>query len=308
MMKQSLKTLKSYIINVSSCIVFVLAFAALQYQVIQKVEFRLTNYLIPFVVGTVFGILITRIRFLELRYKTEKELVVEKNRQIHSYVGTIVHDLRSPVSAIYGLTKLLLDEKDNSLNPEQKEFMGLINSSASTILENITIILDNTKLERGIGPEHMERGNPYYTINSTIDKHLVLAIQKSISIQRLIDKNLPEVNYDKDILDRALSNLISNAIKYSPQNTQISIYTELIADRLNLVVKDEGLGMTEEDLSHMFEEFHKLSSKPTGGEASSGLGLSVARKLVQQIGGEILAESAGKNKGSTFRIGLKIVV
>lgn len=181
----------------------------------------------------------------------------------------------------------------------------MINVSASSILENIALILDNTKLEKGIGPDHIENGNPYYTINSAIDKHLVLAIQKSISIQRPIDKNLPEVQYDKDILVRVVSNLISNAIKYSPQNTRIKIYTELFADRLDLVVKDDGLGMTEEDHSHLFEEFGKLSARPTAGEASSGLGLSIAMKLAKQIVGDIIAESPGKNQGSTFRIGLK---
>jgi signal transduction histidine kinase len=64
--------------------------------------------------------------------------------------------------------------------------------------------------------------------------------------------------------------------------------------------------MTEEDLTHLFEEFRKLSARPTAGEASSGLGLSVAMKLIKQIGGEIYAESAGKNQGSIFRIGLKL--
>lgn len=287
------------------CTIMVLAFAAVQYQIIQGVEFNLVNYLIPFIVGSIFGFLITRIKIFQHKYKAEKELVIEKNNQIYSYLGTIVHDLRSPVAAIYSLSELVLDEKAK-LNPEQIEYITLINVSASSILENIALILDNTKLEKGMGPDHLENGNPYFTINSTIDKHLVLAIQKSISIQRLIDKNLPEVQYDKDILDRVLSNLISNAIKYSQQNTQIKIYSELIADRLELVVKDEGLGMTEEDVAHLFEEFRKLSARPTGGEGSSGLGLSVAMKLAKQIGGEILAESAGKNQGSTFRVGLKL--
>jgi two-component system, sensor histidine kinase and response regulator len=304
-MKLFLKSIKFYIVNISLCVVMVLAFAAVQYQVIQDVEFSLTNYVIPFVVGSIFGFLITRIQLLEKKYKSEKETVLDKNKQIHSYLGTIVHDLRSPISAIYSLT-LIFQEEDDKLTSDQKVYLGLIRASASSILENIASILDNTKLEKGIGPDNIEKGNPYYTINSTIDKHLVLAIHKSISIQRLIDKNLPEVEYDKDILDRVISNLISNAIKYSPQNTQIKIYTELFANRLDLVVKDEGLGMTQEDLSHLFEEFRKLSARPTAGEASSGLGLSVAMKLIKQIGGEIYAESAGQNQGSTFRIGLKI--
>jgi len=304
-MKNMQSSLRYYLIYMGSCVIVVIAFAAIQYQIIQGVEFSLMNYIIPFIVGSIFGYLITHIKLLQKKYKAEKDLVLEKNKQIHSYLGTIVHDLRSPVAAIFSLTEIVLDEKDK-LDPEQREYIGLINVSASSILENISLILDNAKLEKGMGPDHLENGNPYFTINSTIDKHLVLAIQKSISIQRLIDKNLPEVQYDKDILDRVVSNLISNAIKYSPQNTQIKVYTELFADRLNLVVKDEGLGMTEEDLAHLFEEFKKLSARPTAGEASSGLGLSVAMKLVKQIGGEIYAESAGKNQGSTFRIGLKL--
>jgi signal transduction histidine kinase len=304
-MKKTLNSLSGYPLNMGLCIVTVVICAAVQYQIIQGVKFQLINYLIPFLVGSIFGFLITRVQVLQNKYKTEKEIVLIKNKQIHSYLGTIVHDLRSPVAAIVSLTEIILEEKDK-LDPLQEEYLGMINTSASSILENIALILDNTKMEKGIGPDNMERGNPYYTINSTIDKHLALAIRKSISIHRLVDKNLPEVQYDKDILDKVISNLISNAIKYSEPHTQIRIYTELLTNRLDLVVKDEGLGMTQEDLSHMFKEFHKLSARPTAGEDSTGLGLAVAKKLVKQIGGEIFAESAGKNQGSTFTIGLKI--
>ena len=295
----------NYVKVMGICTTVVLAFAVVQYQLIQGVEFKLLNYMIPFIVGNIFGFLISRIMILQKEYKLEKEIVIEKNKQIHSYLGTIVHDLRSPISAILGLNELILDEKDN-LDAEQLQYLGLIHASACSILENIGLILDNTKLEKGIGPENLEFGNPFFTINSTLDKHLVLAIKKSISIQRLIDRNLPDVQYDKDILDRVMSNLISKAIKYSPHNTQIRVYSELFADRLELVVRDEGLGLTKEDLSHLFEEFRKLSARPTGGEGSSGLGLSVAMKLIKQIGGEIFAESAGKDQGSTFRVGLKL--
>lgn len=221
------------------------------------------------------------------------------------YVGTIVHDLKSPVSAIYSLVELLQLQKDLKSEKSQK-FLGLIKSSSESVLENIQLVLDNTKFESGKMQAHLEQGNPFYTINSSIDKHLILAINKSITIQRLIDRNLPDVEYDKQMLDRVLSNLISNSIKYSPAQTQIKIFSELLSDSLNLVVEDQGQGLTKEDLDKLFGEFTTLSAKPTGGEVATGLGLSVTKKLVEEMGGTIWAESEGKGKGSTFKIALPL--
>lgn len=284
----------------------VITFAFLQYEFILGHEFKLVDYIIPVTVGVLFGTLIARNRILAKKLAVERELVLEKNKKIHSYVGTIVHDLKSPLSAISSLLDLFCEDCQ-TLDEEQKEFLSLMKQSTSSMLENIGLILDNTRLEAGVKPDHLEIGNPYYTIQSTIDKYIIEAINKSISIQRIVDKNLPHIEYDKNTLDRILSNLISNAIKYSPPNTQVKIYTELLSDRLNLVVKDEGLGMSEKDLENVFLEFKKLSAQPTGAESSTGLGLSIAKRLVEQLGGEIVAHSEGKNKGSAFEVKLKII-
>ena len=296
---------KRYLVTILVCILIVNAFAALQYQLLQGIPFSLVNYIIPCLVGAFFGFLLAHIKILENKYHRERNIVSEKNRKIHMYVGTIVHDLRSPISAIYSLVEILQDQEEKS-SEETGTYLGLIRTSVESMLENIQLILDNTKLESGKMQAHLEKGNPYYTINSTIDKHLVLAIKKSITIQRMIERNLPEVEYDKEMLDRVLSNLISNSIKYSPSETQIKIYSELLSGRLNLVVKDEGQGLTEEDLGNLFHEFRTLSAKPTGGETATGLGLSVTKKLVEEMGGTIFAESEGKGKGSTFRVTLPL--
>jgi len=286
-------------------ILVVLFFAFLQYTLIQGHSFILANYFIPAFVGLIFGLLLSRNLILSRHLNDEKDLIVEKNKKIRSFTGTIVHDLKNPVSAIMGLTGLLLaDEKVQG--EKSREYLDLIYKSSSDILENITLVLDKTKLDGGLQPDLLEVGNPYYTIQSAVDKFLVSALEKSISIERKIDKDLPSVSYDKNALDHIISNLISNAIKYSPPKTQVQIYSELLSDRLKIIVQDQGLGMTEADLEDVFTEFKTLSAKPTGNETSTGLGLSIVKQLVDQIGGNISVRSEGKNKGSSFEVTLVI--
>lgn len=294
-----------YVLTIGICILIVDLFASIQYHLIQDHPFILSHYIVPTLVGAGFGCLIAYIKVLQIKYHKEKDQVSEQNKKIHMYVGTIVHDLKSPISAVYSIIELLLLAEDLKSEKSQK-FLGLIKSSTESMIENIELILDNTKFESGKMHAHLEQGNPFFTINSTIDKHLILAINKSITIQRVIDRNMPDVEYDKQMLDRILSNLISNSIKYSPAETQIRIFSELLSDKLNLVVEDQGLGLSEEDLEKIFGEFMTLSAKPTGGEVSTGLGLSVAKKLAEEMGGNIWAESKGKGKGSTFKIALPL--
>jgi signal transduction histidine kinase len=296
---------KSFAVNITLYSLLVCFCAFIEYRVIEKEHFSANQYIIPLIVGIFFGYLITNNRRLYYRLQEEKKEVQEKNRQIHSYIGTIVHDLKSPVATISGLANLCI-KTSNDLNEEQQMYLKFIQQSSNAMLENISSLLDNSRIESGNRVEHLEIGNPYFTIQSTIDKYLIEALGKSISIQRIIDKNLPLVAYDKDLLDRILSNLISNAIKYSPPNTQIKIFTEVLAERLSIKVKDEGLGMTEEDLGNVFQEFKKLSARPTGKESSTGLGLSITKKLIQELGGEIVARSEGKNKGTEFEFTLNI--
>ncbi len=299
------RALTTYILVCTLSTLTVIFFAFVQYTLIQRQEFILTNYFIPALVGLTFGLLLSRNIILSSHLKNERDVIIEKNKKIRSFTGTIVHDLKNPVSAIMGLTGLLL-EKEDELDEKTLTFLDLIYKSSSDILENITLILDKTKLEGGLRPDLLEVGNPYYTIQSAIDKYLITALDKSITIKREIDKDLPDVSYDKNALDHIISNLISNAIKYSPPSTQVVIYSELISDRLKIVVQDHGLGMTEEDLENAFTEFKTLSARPTGNETSTGLGLSIVKQLAEQIGGDISVKSEGKNKGSTFEVTLVI--
>ena len=109
---------------------------------------------------------------------------------------------------------------------------------------------------------------------------------------------------DKQMVHRICENLISNAIKYSPagKNVWLSIADE--GDAVEIKVKDEGVGISAEDLPHLFSRYSKLSSKPTDGEASTGLGLSIVKRIVEELNGRISCESI-EGKGSLFTVVLK---
>jgi signal transduction histidine kinase len=107
---------------------------------------------------------------------------------------------------------------------------------------------------------------------------------------------------DHDRLREAVDNLVSNAIKYSPPGTGIDISLERQDGRASIKVKDQGAGLSPEDMSRLFGRFQRLSAKPTAGESSTGLGLSIAKRIVELHGGTIQASSGGPGAGATFEI------
>jgi signal transduction histidine kinase len=261
-------------------------------------------YLIASVLGFTGGFLIAR--YVNLTRRISKELEEDKHKlnSIHNYIGNVVHDLRSPVASINMIAEFLEEDLPN-LSKQQIELVSSIKKSSSAMLDRICCILDNTKLEKGLNLENLIEGNIYSIICQVIQKHTILAIDKNITIENKVSENIPHTYYDPEAIDSVLSNLISNAIKYSMPGTKIKIFHELKKGFLEINIKDEGLGMTAEDLSKVFGEFVKLSARPTAGEGSSGLGLSMVKKLVEQMGGTVSAASEGKNKGSTFSFTLK---
>ena len=261
-------------------------------------------YIISATSGLIIGTLIAKLLSLKLKLTEEKKEFEKKNENIHTYIGNVVHDLRSPVASINMISELL--ESDlTDVTPKYRELISSIRKSSSGMLDRICCILDNTRIEKGISFEHINAGNPYEIIVSAIKKHQIFAIEKNISIRLHVFKNLPNVYFDKDALDSIFCNLINNAIKYSMPHSTIQITNFIEKGKITFSVKDEGLGMNSDDLKKVFGEFAKLSARPTGNETSSGLGLSIVKKMVEQMGGEVFAYSEGINKGSIFSFSLR---
>jgi signal transduction histidine kinase len=261
-------------------------------------------YLVSAASGIIIGTLIAKLLSLKQKLTEEKKEFEKKNENIHTYIGNVVHDLRSPVASINMISELL--ESDlTDVTPKYRELISSIRKSSSGMLDRICCILDNTRIEKGINIEHINAGNPYEIIVLAIKKHQIFAIEKNISIRLHVYKNLSNVYFDKDALDSIFCNLVSNAIKFSMPHSTIRITNFIEKGKITFSVKDEGLGMNSDDLKKVFGEFSKLSARPTRNEPSTGLGLSIVKKMTEQMGGEVFAYSEGINKGSTFSFSLR---
>jgi len=244
------------------------------------------------------------------RYEAEKlrQKAEEASRMKTELLGIVAHDLKNPLQSILGFA-LLIREK---LDPNSDVYLmtQTILNAAERILRSIDGLLKTAALEEG----KIELNKTLYDMSRLVEevvsgnqmqaqnKHQTLSFQAEPNCMALVDT---------DKMREVIDNLISNAIKYSPQGTTITVRVQHSKDddadgapSVLISVRDEGQGLTEEDMKKLFGKFQRLSARPTAGESSTGLGLSIVKQLVELHGGKVWAESEGKNKGSIFRIEL----
>lgn len=248
----------------------------------------------------------------ELFLKVQNHLIIleqykrikEQNEEIGRYVGVIVHDLKNPLAIIMGYIELLRDMVEENT---QKQYLARVSKSAQKMLDSICEILDVQKIHRSSFNIKMEAFELNQRIMEISSEWKILAGQKRIGINLSLDADISRVNGDRRKFKDILENLVSNAVKYSPPDTTVTITTrKMPGDFARITIRDEGLGLSEEDKINVFHEFRQLSAAPTGGETSTGLGLSIVRRMVDLMGGEVGVESEGKNKGAAFWFTLRL--
>ena len=212
------------------------------------------------------------------------------------------HDMKNPLTAIREFARIIRDEigKDSHLD----ELLELIYSSSNEMLQLVTQLLDSAALESGKLSLNMRPVNVSSLAEIVVHRNMNQAKLKGqkISLDVVGD---PEamVSADFDRLQEAMDNLISNAIKYSPLDKPIDITVRTVDSVVRFEVKDYGPGLSDDDMSKLFGKFVKLSAQPTGGESSTGLGLSIVKQIIELHGGDVFAQSV-LGEGSTFVIEL----
>lgn len=224
-------------------------------------------------------------------------------RHQHEILNTTAHDLKNPLSIMPLLADMIMSNKDN---PDAiDDISNQIKTAGKRMAATIDNLLESAKVETGQILLRLKAIDLPRLVKGVVDSNRTLASNKDQSLHLDI-KNSCIIYADRGKLTEVVDNLINNAIKYSPLKTQIRITVDTHKERAVIKVADEGPGLTKDDLKNLFRPFTSLSARPTGGENSTGLGLSIVKRLVDAHDGKIYATSDGAGKGTAFVVELPL--
>jgi signal transduction histidine kinase/CheY-like chemotaxis protein len=266
-----------------------------------------------------FGILIQRFSDMQLAIQSrEAELnkknetlklqmleVNEANRLKSQFLANMSHELRTPLNSIIGFTNRVIKKSGDLLPAVQQENLVIVLDEARHLLELINSLLDYSKIESGKMEVHPEKFNLVDVINEVFTMTKTLAEGKDIQyIQDTYDLEQIPIQSDRLKIKQILINLLSNAFKYSDRGT-ITLSVQKKERSYSIQVSDEGIGISEQDLIHIFEEFRQVDGSYARKVGGTGLGLSITKKFIELLGGRIKVTSE-IGIGSCFQVELPI--
>ncbi len=248
---------------------------------------------------------LTLVKVIETRSKladSETQRVLkERELQIRETQLKTMHDLKNPFAAISGFATILHQDEKIQAMPDQREVVKYIIDAGDSALSLINDIFDSNAIESGRLRLNKSHFHITPMLEGAVRAHLLVARAKNITIGiDVLAVGMPDTVFgDLNRIRQALDNFISNAIKYSKNNTHIMIRITRVTATLKIEVIDQGQGIPQDEMSNLFTEYSRTSIRPTGGESSTGLGLGIVRKIVKEHGGDVGATSEF-GKGSSF--------
>ncbi|MBV9459325.1 MAG: DUF3369 domain-containing protein [Bradyrhizobium sp.] len=217
-------------------------------------------------------------------------------------LGTVAHDLKNPLGVILGRTEMLTELISTGTSKESiTAQINHIRDATKRLTTMVDHLISDAMADAFDITIRREPVDIAALVSDVAEANQPLAVNKQQTITVSAPPNVVTM-CDTDRIREAIDNLVSNAIKYSPIGGKIAVTVTHEDDNTVIRVADEGAGLSPEDLGRLFGRFQRLSAKPTAGESSTGLGLSIVKRIIDMHGGEVTAESAGPNKGSTFTI------
>lgn len=234
-------------------------------------------------------------------YKELLELNEAKNR----FLGMAAHDLRNPIGVVSSFATLMREGVLGAITPNQKRVLQQMEQACGGMLTLINDLLDVSSIEAGQLVLEKSTASFAAFLTECVDLDRMLASAKNIELILEIEKDLPSISFDSKRMRQVVDNLLSNAVKFSQPGTAVVINATSSSGQLLVSVTDEGPGIPPEEVGRLFQDFSRTSVRPTAGEKSTGLGLSIVRRIVNAHGGSVTVES-DLGRGSTFIFAIPI--
>ena len=217
------------------------------------------------------------------------------------FVAMVAHEFKSPLSSIQQQMSVILGGMAGEVNERQRKILGRVKERTQGLLKLISDLLDISKIEAGIVVQHKEPLQLTEIIQETTDLIRFQAEAKNITLRLSVAPSLPMINADRHDIEEAFTNLIDNALRYTPEGGQVTIRAGTKGEYLHVEVSDTGIGISKEDLPRIFDKFYRVKTDQTRHITGSGLGLSIVKGIVEAYFGSIQVESE-VGKGTTFTV------
>lgn len=242
-------------------------------------------------IGKPFSLPIVKARVrTHVALKRQQDELRALNETKNRFLGTAAHDLRNPLAAIRGLTEIMLEGATGPVPEEQEEMLQMVFNTSDHMLALVNDLLDVAVIESGKFDLSLEEEDIEKLVADRLRILKPSAAKKDIRIETEFEPT-PNCLLDGQRIVQVFDNLFTNAVKFSPAGSTIWIRIREKSGKVHLEVADEGPGISEENQKRLFGEFQRLGTKPTGGESSTGLGLSIVNRIVKAHGGEVRVES-----------------
>ena len=228
------------------------------------------------------------------------------NQLKDEFLATLSHELRTPLNAILGYARML---RSGVLKEERKEqALETVERNATTLTQMVEDVLDVSRIAAGKIRLHVQPVDLAVVLRDALATITPAAEAKGVRLESILEPHVGPVSGDPDRLQQVFWNLLSNAVKFTPRAGRVQLRLQRVNSHIEVTVSDTGIGIPEDFLPHLFERFRQGDSTTTRTHGGLGLGLAIARRIVELHGGRIAALSPGEGKGATFRVELPVMI
>ena len=233
----------------------------------------------------------------------EKEIDQMKS----DFISLVSHELRTPLTSIIGFVSFILDGKAGAINDRQRNSLARVQRQSKRLAALINDLLDISRIESGRIQMEQESISLLEIVTQRLEEIRPQADEKSIRLVLTAPESIPDILGDEARMGQVFTNLIGNAIKFTPNNGEVSVKVEADGNLLHVEVIDTGPGIPAEERQKIFDKFYQLSDISTRQQGGSGLGLSITKSIVEAHGGKLWIDDGNQGKGSNFQFVLPLV-